>query len=146
MTIVQKGHNVLFHFKSYLDDGSCVDGDSPEPLRMVAGSTSSAGSPFSKRIASSLIGMRVNETKRFDVPARFGFGERDTKKIYKMSLEIGDNYRLGDEIEIRVRTGNKQETLQGEIIDISKDYATVDTNHPLAGENLTVKIQVISFD
>jgi FKBP-type peptidyl-prolyl cis-trans isomerase 2 len=112
---------------------------------MIAGNTKS-GNEFSKAVANSLIKMSVNETKHLRIPARLCFGDRDPKKIFKLTLNSSNaHYRVGDEIKIKVSEQEQTRVLEGTITKIDGDHAHVDTNHPLAGENLVVKVQIVSF-
>ena len=111
---------------------------------MIAGDTTK--NRFSTVISKSLLEMKIGEIKHLKVPARLTFGERLEEKVFKMRLLKNHGHNVGDEVQIKVATGNIEEVLDGIIININGDYADVDTNHPLAGQNLNVKIEIISFD
>jgi len=145
MATIQKGQVVSFLCSSYLSNGECLESGDNEPIRMVAGSLNK-GNDFSKSVSKSLIGMSINEIKQLKLPAKFAFGEKDENKIFKMPITGNSTYKIGDDIQIKVTDDEQAQVLEGTITKIRGDYAYVDTNHPLAGEILTVKIKIISFD
>lgn len=101
---------------------------------------------FSKTISNCLIGMSVNEIKHFKMHPKFAFGEWDKKKVIKTVLAKDSHHQVGDDLKIKLTVQNQAQILDGTIVKIDGEYAHVDTNHPLAGEALIVKIQVISFN
>ena len=145
MTTVQKGQKVSFLCSSYLSNGDCLDSGDEEPICMVAGLTGK-GNEFSKAVSKSLVGMSIREIKHLKVPPKFVFGEKDVGKIYKIPINETSSHRVGDEIKIKVTDADEAQVLEGTVAKIEGEYAHVDTNHPLAGETIIVKIQVISFD
>lgn len=146
MRKIRKGQKVSFWCSTYLKNGDCIDDGDQRPFQMIAGASSSK-SELAKAISDSLIGMSIKEAKRFEIPARSAFGDRDEKKIFRIPYEASSSYQIKDEIQIRVGAETQgSQLLNGVIVDISNNHAYVDTNHPLAGEPLTINIQIISID
>lgn len=145
MAPIQQGQRVHFFCSSYLSNGECIDADTSESVRMVAGMTAK-GNEFSKAVSHSLLGMSVDESKQFNVPARFAFGEKDPGKIFRIPLNETPAGDIGDEVDFEVNHRNQGQVLSGTLIRKDNKFSYIDTNHPLAGEPLTVKIRVISFE
>ncbi len=143
MSRIRKGQRVTFLCSSYLEDGSCLDGESEEPIKMIAGKKSA--NTISAVFSNSLLGMQRNETKSIKIPAAQAFGERQEDKIYRLPLAQDHKHYEGEDIQITVSSKGGEETLDGVIVKLNGDYASIDTNHPLAGQSLLVKIKVISF-
>lgn len=145
MAPIQQGQRVHFFCSSYLSNGECIDSDTSEPVRMVAG-MNAKGNEFSKAVSHSLLGMSVDESKQFQVPARFAFGERDPGKVLKLPLSESPEGDIGDEVEFEFNHRKQGQSFIGTIVKKDNKFSYIDTNHPLAGEALTVKIRVISFE
>lgn len=143
MQMIRKDHDVTFQCSSFLEDGHCLDDHSQGPIKMVAGRVQK--NAIAQAVSDSLIGMKIKEIKHFTVPPRHGFGEIDSGKIFELPLEVDHEHSVGDELELKVTKGGLEEILTGIIIKIEKGKAQVDTNHPLAGQSILIKIKVLSF-
>lgn len=145
MTEIQKGQAVKILCTSFLEDGSALDENAGDaPLTMTAGTKGK--NEFSTAVSNSLIGMKLKEIKHLKIPSRLAFGDHDQKKVYKLPLNGGAARSVGDEMQLKVSLGGGEEILDGVVIKVDEQFAHVDTNHPLAGQKLIVKIEVLSFN
>lgn len=144
MAFIKKGQKVSCLCSLFLNNGECLDENDKEPLPVIAGCTDK-GNAISKSVSMELVGMSVKEVKYLKVPPRFAFGEKDENKIFKVSRYQDGVRNLGDELTMEVIVNNKTEAVDGRVVRFHGEYAYVDTNHPFAGETLTLRIQVISF-
>jgi FKBP-type peptidyl-prolyl cis-trans isomerase SlpA len=144
MAVVKEGHEVTFRCSSFLEDGSCLDeAEDQKPLTMKAGRKLSE--PIPKAIGKALIGMGEKETKIVKVPPDLSFGEPDPKKIFALEIAQDDEYTVGEEIQLKVAGKNGDQVVNGIIASLKGGVAQVDTNHPLAGKTLVLKIEVLSI-
>lgn len=88
----------------------------------------------------ALIGLKAGDTKHVEVAAVDGYGAYDMKKrvtVEKKKLPDG------------VKNGDVLQSPDGQVVTVMKvdeKDAVLDTNHPLAGKNLTFDVKVINVD
>ncbi len=144
MNSIRRGQRVTFLCASFLEDGTCLEAESDKPIKMIAGQKSD--NKFSAEISRSLLGMRRREKKHLKVPASLAFGEWREDRIFDLQLSPGHDYYEGKEIQLKVNSGDREELLEGTVIALNENSVSVDTNHPLAGKTLVLKIEVIAFN
>ena len=142
---VYKGQMVTFTCVSFLkEDGISEDNpENDELLTMEAGAK--GPNPFATFLGKCLIGMRQNETKQFNVPRGYAFGPVYKDRIFKLPLKKGHGTSLGDDIKIKISGSDREEFADGVVVKIDKDVAHVDTNHPLAGKSILIRIKIADF-
>lgn len=100
---------------------------------------------FFPQIEEALIGMTAGEKKSVIIPAKDAFGEYDTEKVFNvprsdmpedLKPEVGDELTLSNEDE---------EEIDVTVVEVNDDSVTFDTNHPLAGEDLTFEIELLEI-
>ncbi len=88
----------------------------------------------------ALAGLKAGDTKHVEVAAVDGYGAYDMKKrvtVEKKKLPDG------------VKNGDVLQSPDGQVVTVMKvdeKEAVLDTNHPLAGKNLTFDVKVINVD
>jgi peptidylprolyl isomerase len=115
------------------DDEGC--GCASGPLDVQIGS----GDIF-PQIEAALIGMTPGETRSVTIAAAEAFGEYDDDNLVTIprSQLPGDlNPEVGEEL---VLTGDDDEHFGVTVIEVNAESITFDSNHPLAGEDLTFAI------
>lgn len=141
MTKIMRGQTVDFYCVSFLADGTCLDDEENlETLHMKAGEKNS--NLFYSSIAQSLIGMTTDQTRSFQIPFTSAFGKHDQNKIYKVPRESQKEYQIGDSLNHRISKKGRTYNVKGSISHIFEEHIELDTNHPLAGENIHVKIKI----
>jgi len=88
---------------------------------------------------NAIDGKKVNDTFDVTFPPEDAFGEYDEELLVKVSLsDLPKDIYVGMELD-----GNNavspDEIVIFTVIDIQKDHATLNGNHPLAGKTLTFK-------
>lgn len=164
MAAVKQGDTVTIHFVGTLDDGTIFDStreentcehdgcetdecgtegcgcDEAGPMELTIG-----GGEFFTQVEEALIGMAVGETKTVQIPAAEAFGEYDPEKVFTvprsdlpedMEPEIGHEYVL---------TNEDEEDIGVIVTEVNDDSVTFDTNHPLAGEDLTFEVELLEI-
>ena len=136
---IADGHAVTIHYRLTLDDGSIADESfGGDPLVYLHGAPN-----IVPGLERQLAGKKVGDTMDVEVPANEGYGEYDptaeqvvpkTAFPPKVELQVGMSFqtrgRHGQPMPVWVRA-------------IEGDNVTVSANHPLAGQRLNFKIEVV---
>jgi peptidylprolyl isomerase len=103
------------------------------------------GGEFFPQIEEALVGMSVGEKKTVQVPAVEAFGEYDAEKVFTvprsdlppdMEPEVGSEYIL---------TNDDEEDFGVTVTEVTEEDVTFDSNHPLAGEDLSFEVELVSI-
>jgi FKBP-type peptidyl-prolyl cis-trans isomerase SlyD len=92
-------------------------------------------------LETALAGKEPGETVDVTLPPADAYGDRDEKEVRKVPLrkikaprvQVGGRYQMQAEDGLRVVV----------VMAVSGDYATVDGNHPLAGQTLHFVVKVV---
>jgi FKBP-type peptidyl-prolyl cis-trans isomerase 2 len=136
------GDTVRVHYCGKLHDGSVFDTSfDREPLQFTIG----AGQVI-LGFEEAVVGMNPGDSKTTEVPVEEGFGpyrEDMVVKIDKSEFErLDQELAVGDRLPIPQPGGPPIEVT---IANVTESEVTVDANHPLAGEELTVDIELIDI-
>ncbi|UCE98451.1 MAG: FKBP-type peptidyl-prolyl cis-trans isomerase [Dehalococcoidia bacterium] len=136
----ESGDTVKVHYTGTLIDGTEFDSSHDgEPLEFTIGQ----GLLISK-FEEAVIGMVVEESKTITIPAAeaYGFYREDLVFIVERST-LPDNIAVGQQLQMMQANGN---VIVVTVTSVSEQTATVDANHPLAGEDLTFKIELVAIE
>ena len=89
--------------------------------------------------------MAPGEKKRVTVVAADAFGEYDDEKVFTVGRDqLPDDLQpeVGQEL---VLTDEHDESIGVTVIEISDVDVTFDSNHPLAGEELTLEVELVEI-
>jgi len=135
----QKGHKVKVHYTGTLDDGEKFDSsEGREPLEFELG----VGQVI-KGFDEGVLGMSVNDEKHIKIPAKDAYGEHDPKlrtDVPREAFPQDQEPKEGMQLMVTLPTGHQQPAV---IANVSKDFITLDLNHPLAGKNLNFKVKLV---
>jgi peptidylprolyl isomerase len=136
---VRPGDRVRVHYTGRLPDGTVFDtSEGREPLEFTLGRGQIIPG-FERAVLGREPGTFVIE----NVPARLAFGERRESRVLHVPLERlgrGAAPRVGQTVDL---PGSGGEQARGVVLDIADGSAVVDTNHPLAGKDLTFEIHLV---
>jgi peptidylprolyl isomerase len=142
MPKAQEGDTVVVAYQGYLDDGSIFDSsDEEDPLVFVLGEDTVLPG-FEKAI----IGMETGEQKTVRIPPEEGFGVRQERLVDQFSIDNlpgGLNLKVGSPLEITSEDGSHFQVV---VTGMQDDRVTLDANHPLAGQPLTFRIELLAVD
>lgn len=139
MTTVKEGDTVRMHYTGTLSDGSTFDSsEGRAPLEFTVG----AGQII-PGLDAALPGMEEGQSKTVDVPASDAYGEVVEDARQTVPREV-----IPDEIPLEVGTRLQMQTQSGQampvtVTEVGAEEVTLDANHPLAGKDLTFKIEVV---
>ncbi|MHC6526445.1 FKBP-type peptidyl-prolyl cis-trans isomerase [Vibrio sp. V39_P1S14PM300] len=143
MTTIIHNSAVTLHFTIKLSDGSVADSthNMGKPAKLVIGDGS-----LSDNFEQCLLGMAPNEQKAIELKAADAFGMPNPDNIHHM-----DRARFVGDAEVEVGTvmafsGPDGMEIPGIITEIAGDSVTVDFNHPLAGQDVTFEVEILSVE
>ena len=133
---------VKVHYKATLSDGSVFDSsEGRDPLEFQLG----AGQMI-PGFEKGVIGMQVDESKTINIPASEAYGEPREELIQEVPKA-----HLPTEITPEVGLRLISKTPDGRSIplvisEVRENSIIVDSNHPLAGKNLTFEVTLVSIN
>ena len=141
MAKAEQGDTVRVHYVGVLDDGAVFDStQGRQPLQFTIG-----GQEVIPAFERAVIGLAVGESTVVRVPAAEGYGPRQPGKVTTMgrdSLPGGVDPVVGQRILIRQADGG---SVQAVVTAVDESTVTLDANHPLAGEDLTYRIELVEI-
>lgn len=141
MTEVKAGDEVAIHYKGTLVDGSVFDSsEGRDPLSFTVGS-----GQIIPGLDKALPGMKVGDKKTVVAVAAEAYGEHDPQNMQQMPrANIPDDIALevGAQLQVQTENGQVMQVLVGAL---DEETVTLDANHPLAGEDLTFAIELVSI-
>jgi len=141
MAKAKSGDTVKVHYTGKLDDGTVFDssvGDVPLELTISEGR-------IIPGFGQSLIGMSPGESKTTKIPADKAFGlYRDelVREVERSKFPADIEPQVGQQL-VMTDTGGQKTMVT--VTDVSESSVIIDTNHPLAGEELTFDIELIEI-
>lgn len=143
MTTIVQQSAVTLHFTIKLQDGSVADSthNMGKPAKLVMGDGS-----LSENFEHCLLGLKVGDQKAIELQAKDAFGAPNPDNIHHM-----DRAKFVGDAEVEVGTimafsGPDGMEIPGIITEIAGDSVTVDFNHPLAGQDVTFEVEILSVE
>jgi peptidylprolyl isomerase len=138
MTRASTGDIVQVRFTCLAADGSMVGiAETDQPLEFRLGSERAITG-----LNRAIVGMQEGEMKTVAVPVDEGFGPRDAKLVFRVRrAALPNETRVGDRVPAQM--GEKKSQVWVTALD--NEFATVDANHPLAGQSLVLQIWLIGI-
>ncbi|MGR3278758.1 peptidylprolyl isomerase [Acaryochloris sp. 'Moss Beach'] len=141
MAAAKVGDTVSIHYTGKLDDGSVFDSSlEREPLQFSIG-----GQQVIPGFEQAVIGMNPGDSKTETIVYDQAYGPRHEDMVVTVLREqIPSDFDLevGQQLQIKNPEGQVIPVMVSEIIE---DQVTLDGNHPLAGEDLTFEIELVSI-
>lgn len=122
------------------DEGCDCGGHENGPMLLTIGE----GELFSQ-VDEALVGMAPGDKKSVVIPAVDAFGEYDKDKVFtvpRSDLPEDLQPEVGDEL---VLTNEDDEDLGVQVVEVTAESVTFDSNHPLAGEDLTFEVTLLEI-
>lgn len=119
-------------------------GDVFEQYDMPIGYIHGADSELFEKIEAALEGHRVGDSVEVELNPAEGFGESDPALIFTDDIEnVPPEYRsLGASVEFENEAG---EAMQFNVTKIGDGKLTIDANHPLAGQTVSFKVNIVAI-
>jgi FKBP-type peptidyl-prolyl cis-trans isomerase 2 len=142
MKKVDNSDSVALHYKGTLTNGELFDSsEGRDPLKFEVG-TGQVIPGFDKAV----LGMEVEESKVFTIPAAEAYGDVKKELIYeipKNSIPADLNPAKGQRLVSKLEDGRE---IPVTIMDVTEENIMLDANHPLAGQDLTFDIKIVAID
>ena len=156
MAQAKKGDKVTINFTGKLEDGSIIDTTFPDaeghecsgdecehehgPMELVIGEAD-----FFIPIEEALVGMAPGEKKTLTIGPDDAFGDYDQENVF--SVPRGDfpddiTPEVGQGLEV---CGDDEELYMVTVVEVKDDEVSLDTNHPLAGEDLIYEFELVEI-
>ncbi len=137
----KNGDTVQVNYTLSLADGTTYETSvGKQPLELVLGQGN-----FLPHFEEAIVGMKVGESKTITIVAVDAYGERRDDLIFtvdRSQLAPGVEPKVGDHL---ARTNTSGQTVTVTVTAVSDTTITVDANPPLAGEDLTFKIDLLKI-
>ncbi|MDK1377355.1 MULTISPECIES: peptidylprolyl isomerase [unclassified Sinorhizobium] len=137
MTEVKNGDVVRIHYTAKLADGTAVESSQGrEPLEIEVG----AGQII-PGLDREISGMTIGETSTVAIPAEQAYGPHDDAQVQTVPRSVvPDGVEIGTRLQATTADGRQ---LAFTVTSVEDDQVTVDSNHPLAGEDLVFDVTVV---
>lgn len=136
---IADGHVVTIHYRLTLDDGSIADESfGGDPLVYLHGARN-----IVPGLERQLAGKNVGDTCEVTVPPAEGYGEYDPaaeQKVPKSAFPANVELQPGMSFQTRARNGQPMPVW---VRKIDGDEVVVTANHPMAGQQLNFKVEVV---
>jgi peptidylprolyl isomerase len=93
----------------------------------------------------AVVGMKLCESKTITIPADKAYGPYREKMVHvvdRNQFPADLEPEVGQQLEIRHGDG---QTIAARVTDVSASSVTLDANHPLAGQNLTLDMDLVQI-
>jgi FKBP-type peptidyl-prolyl cis-trans isomerase SlpA len=133
---------VKVHYTGTLNNGEVFDSsEGREPLEFKLG----AGQII-PGFENGVIGMQAEETKKINIPAAEAYGEPRKELFHEVPKT-----QLPEEIKPEVGLRLMSKSPEGQdvplmVTEVKEESIIVDANHPLAGEDLTFELTLVSIN
>jgi peptidylprolyl isomerase len=141
MKQAQEGDTVRIHYTGTLDDGTQFDSSQgSDPIEFTLGSQSVISG-----FEDGVKGMQVGEQKKIHIPADEAYGQRSEGLVEEIPLQ-----QFPEEMELQVGMHLQAKSPNGESFNVvvtalNDVAATLDGNHPLAGEDLNFDLELVEI-
>ena len=156
MAQVKNADKVIINFTGKLADGTIIDSTYPDteestynddecchehgPMELIIGE-----GDFYIPIEEALIGMSIGEKKTVKITPDDAFGDYNPENVFSVKRnEFPDEITpvVGQGLEV---TGEDDEIYMVTVVAVTDDEVSLDTNHPLAGEELTYELELVEI-
>ena len=142
MAVAKNGDAVKIHYTGKLDDGTIFDSSvGREPLEFTIGE-----GQVIPGFENIVLGMQPGDSKTETIDKDQAYGDRRDDMIFRVErsqLPPDLNPEAGQELYMQQPGGMALPVL---VIDTDESSITIDANHPLAGQDLTFEVQLVSID
>lgn len=158
MIQAKKGDRVTINFTGKLADGSIIDTTDPDaaghncdddgcteeqgPMELIIGDEE-----FYIPIEEALVGMAPGEKKTVTISPDDAFGDYDPENVFSVARsEFPDDLTptVGMALEVD-GDEDEDEAYMVTVVKVTDEEVSLDTNHPLAGEELSYEFELVEI-
>lgn len=144
MQHVSENDSVTIIYDAFLPTGEKFDSSQDTgPLQFQMG-TGTVLPAFEQ----ALLGMAAKETKSITVAAKDAYGLKNEELIMTVSSQgfAGQAIAPGMILGLNMEQDGQQHKVPATVLAVAAETMTVDFNHPLAGQDITYQITLLSID
>ena len=142
MAVAKEGSRVKVLFEGKLEDGTVFDKtERGNPIEFIIGE----GRVLPK-IENLVKGMKTGEKKSIKLKPEDAFGPRRedlVKDIPRHAITLDKEPKVGATLLLKSPEGR---TFSATIVKVEKETLRIDLNHPLAGKNVIINIELLSVE
>lgn len=138
---VQANSRIRWRYQLFLADGHQVESNE-EPMGDILQLGQGEIHP---NLENALLGLPEGEKTRLIILADQAFGLTDPDAIQQLPRNRFPEdfaFSAGQIISFAIPSGDE---IPGEILEIGRDTVTVDFNHPLAGHNINLELEILEI-
>ena len=141
MAQAKKGDQVAIHYTGKLSDGSVFDSSmDSKPLSFTLGE-----GQVIEGFEEAVYGMTEGEQKSVTIPPEKAYGERNEEMLVDVPRsQFPDNINPEEGQQIQIENEKNEEMLVY-VSKVTDNTVTLDANAPLAGEELTFELDLVSI-
>jgi len=142
MATAKEGSKVKILLEGKLEDGTVFDKtDKNRPIEFIVGK-----GKLLPKIENAIKGMKAGGKKSIKLKPGEAFGERRKeliKDIPRAAIKLNKEPKAGDTLLLRTPDGR---AFPATIVKVEKETFKIDINHPLAGKNVIITIEVLAVE
>lgn len=137
MRTARAGDRVRVHYTGRLPDGTVFDSSvNRKPLELVVG-----GGEVIPGFERALVGLSPGAFVIENIPAQQAFGSYNHDLVLNVDKRrVKGAIEIGKRMSVELEPGHE---VQAKVVAVQDQTVTLDTNHPLAGKDVTLEIQVL---
>lgn len=137
----KNGDRVKVHYTGKLQDGQVFDSsEGSDPLEFTIGEGG-----IIPGFEQGVLDMEIGESKKITIPPEAAYGQkRDELVVVMKKDEFPTDIKpeLGQQLQLKQPDGNPINVV---VSSMEEDEVTLDANHPLAGETLVFKVEMVEI-
>ena len=137
-----EGDTVGIHYTGTLNDGTVFDSsEGRDPLAFQVGS-----GQIIPGLDVAIPGMAVGDKKVVNVPCDEAYGQMNPamrQEVPRAEIPAEIPTEIGSRLQMQAQNG---QVIPVVVVDANESTITLDANHPLAGQDLTFAIELVSID
>ncbi|MBN1362046.1 MAG: peptidylprolyl isomerase [Sedimentisphaerales bacterium] len=141
MTQARTGNKVKLHFTGKLDDGTVFASSAESaPIEFTVGE-----GKVLPGLEEAVEGMAVGDAKTVTIPSEQAYGPRRddlTQEIPRDRLPSDLSPEVGQRLRIEQTGGD---TVLASVAAVTDETITIDANHPLAGQAITLELEMVEI-
>jgi peptidylprolyl isomerase len=141
--VAMKGDNVSMYYTLMYENGTVISTNmNGTPLVVTVGDTESI-----QGLSNAIMGMGLNQKKTVIIPYDQAYGPYRSdlvRVVNRTGLIANTTFTVGQYFTIHRKTDNAISVVR--ILNVTPSTVTWDENNPLAGQNLTFTVQIVSLN
>lgn len=141
MRTSQQGDRVRVHFVKRAQNGAVASSHGREPLELTVGTEHRR----LRGLGLALVGLGEGERVQVVVPPEQAYGMPNPERVRKLArwrFPTGEALATGTMVRVAGRSGRRHLV---RVMEVHDDVVVVDTNHPLAGQSVSLEVEVVSI-